>query len=149
IGFCPITHILALAYADGAIESGQEVLTPVLFWKVKAPHPLPVLLIRWKQEKQNTPLFPHTGRDGHTDSTKPMSYKMAHFSLQRLGRVAGFRYSIKSYCFRRWVANETNNALTSAVPSRILGHKGKETYEKHYQSKNASRNRTVQIIVLM
>ena len=115
LAFCPITHILALAFVDGVIESDQEVLTPDLFWKVKVPHPLPVLRIRWKQETQNTPLFPHTGRDEHTDFTKPMSYKMAHFSLQRLGRVAGFRYSIKSYCFRRWVANETNSEYQSLL----------------------------------
>ena len=115
LAFYPITHILALAFADDAIESGEEVLTPDLFWKLKVPHPLPVLRIRWKQEKQNTPLFSHTGRDGHIDFTKPMSYQMAHFSLGRLGRVAGFRHSIKSYCFRRWVANETNSEYHSLL----------------------------------
>ena len=112
LAFCPITHILALAFADNAIESGEEVLTPDLFWKLKVPSPLPVLRIRWRQEKQNTPLFPHIKRDGYTfspDFKKPMCYEIAHSSLQRLGRTAGFRYPIKSYCFRRWVANETNS----------------------------------------
>lgn len=172
LAFCPITHILALAFADDAIECGEDVLTPDLFWKLKVPYLRPVLWIRRKPEKQDTPLFPHIGRDGHTDFKKPMSYEMAHFSLQRLGRVAGFRCSIKSYCFRRWVANETNSdyqtlvvfadsvviqpfqllmgsPTAEALTSGILGYKGKETYERSYRSKNASRNRTVQSIVLM
>ena len=122
LAFCPITHILALAFADDAIESGEEVLTPDFFWKLKVPHPLSVLRIRWKQEKQNIPLFPHIGRDGRTDFKKPMSYEMAHFSLQRLGRVAGFRYSIKSYCFRRWVANETNSKYQCLLAQLLYNH---------------------------
>lgn len=120
LAFCPITHILALAFADNAIESEEEVLTPDFFWKLRVPYPLPVLRIRWKQEKQNTPLFQHIGRDAPPDSKKPMSYESAHFSLQRLGKTAGFRHPIKSYCFRRWVANETNGKHRALSPYCLI-----------------------------
>lgn len=70
LAFCPIIQILALAFADNAIESGEEILIPDFFWRLKMPDRLPVLRIRWKREKQNTPLFQHIGRNACTpDST--------------------------------------------------------------------------------
>jgi hypothetical protein len=37
-----------------------------------------------------------------------MSYRVANEGLKRLGELAGYRYPIHYYCFRRWVANESN-----------------------------------------
>lgn len=125
LAFCPITHIVALAFADNAIESGGDVLTPDNFWKFKVPLHLSVFRIQWRKDKRNTPLFPHVGHDGHTfspDFKKPMSYEIAHSSLQRLGRTAGFRYPIKSYCFRRWVANETNSKYRALILYHLLNY---------------------------
>lgn len=55
LAFCPITHIVALAFADDAIDSGAEVLTPNIFWKLKVPSSRPVFRIRWKEGKKDTP----------------------------------------------------------------------------------------------
>jgi hypothetical protein len=43
----------------------------------------------------------------HTHPAWPMSYRTAN----GLGEVAGYRYLIHYYCFRRWVANEANRKL--------------------------------------
>jgi Protein of unknown function (DUF3435) len=40
-----------------------------------------------------------------------MSYSTANDALKRLGELAGYRYPIHYYCFRRWVANEANRKL--------------------------------------
>jgi hypothetical protein len=40
-----------------------------------------------------------------------MLYRTGNDALKRLGELAGYRYAIHSYCFRRWVANEANRKL--------------------------------------
>ena len=60
------------------------------------------------------PIFRGTIRtesDMSTHPARPMSYRAANSALKRLGEIAGYRYPIHYYCFRRWVANEANRKL--------------------------------------
>src|ERR1700733_9165122 len=62
----------------------------------------------------NTPIFRSTLQTVsgvHTHPTRPMSYSTANDALKGLGELAGYRYPIHCYCFRRWVANEANRKL--------------------------------------
>jgi hypothetical protein len=44
----------------------------------------------------------------HTHLTRTMLYRVTNEGLKRLGGLVGYRYLIHYYCFRRWVANESN-----------------------------------------
>jgi hypothetical protein len=48
-----------------------------------------------------------------------MLYHTAHDALKRLGELAGYRYPIYYYCFRRWMANEANRKLNRTPLSRL------------------------------
>ena len=109
LAYCPIAHITALAFADDAFESAR--LTPELLHKLRVPSRLHVLPLRFKKSKWNTPICRSTVQTVsgvHTHPTRPMLYHTANDALKRLGELAGYRYPIHYYCFRRWVANEAN-----------------------------------------
>jgi hypothetical protein len=50
-----------------------------------------------------------------------MLYRAVNEGLKRLGELAGYRYPIHYYYFRRWVANESNRkSIRSLLAFRIL-----------------------------
>ncbi|KAI9789020.1 MAG: hypothetical protein M1835_001936 [Candelina submexicana] len=109
LAYCPIAHILALAFADDALES--SLLTPEYICQLKVPKRLSSLPLRWKKSHLDIPLFRHTIQTEYgvrIHPTLPMKYDTSNSSLRQLGETAGYRYPIKSYCFRRWTANEAN-----------------------------------------
>jgi hypothetical protein len=109
LAYCPIAHITSLAFADDAFENTR--LTPELLHKLRVPGRLHVLPLRFKKSMSNTPIFRGTVKTVcgvHTHPTRTMSYRVANEGLKRLGELAGYRYPIHYYCFRRWVANESN-----------------------------------------
>jgi hypothetical protein len=114
LAYCPIAHITALAFTDDAFESAR--LTPELLHKLRVPSRLHVLPLRFKKSMSNTPIFRRTVQTVsgvNTHPTLPMLYRTANEALKRLGELAGFRYPLHLYCFRRWVANEANRKLSS------------------------------------
>jgi hypothetical protein len=56
-----------------------------------------------------------SGIDVHP--TLPMTYRTGNNALQRLGELAGYRHSIKYYCFRRWIANTANSKSIALIAS--------------------------------
>ena len=44
----------------------------------------------------------------HTYPTRTILYRVANKGLKRLKELTGYYYPIYYYCFRRWVANESN-----------------------------------------
>jgi hypothetical protein len=125
LAYCPIAHIIALAFADGAFESAR--LTPELLHKLRVPSRLHVLPLRFKKSKWNKPICRSTVQTVsgvHTHPTRPMLYHTANDALKRLGELAGYRYPIHYYCFRRWVANEANRKLNRIPLSRLSQAEG-------------------------
>jgi Protein of unknown function (DUF3435) len=109
LAYCPIAHITSLAFADNAFESAR--LTPEFLHKLRVPGRLHVLPLPFKKSMWNTPIFRSTFltvSGVHTHPTRLMLYRTANDALKRLGEMAGYRYPIHFYCFRRWVANEAN-----------------------------------------
>ena len=120
LAYCPMAHITSLAFADDAFENTR--LTPELLHKLRVPGRLHVLPLRFKKDMLNTPIFRGTVQTVsgvHTHPTRPMLYHTANDALKRLGEIAGYRYPIHYYCFRRWVANEANRKLQYTLLSRI------------------------------
>ena len=86
------------------------------------PGRLHVLPLRFKKSMLNTPIFRSTVQtvsSVRTHPTRPMLYRTANDALKRLGEIAGYRYPIHYYCFRRWVANEANRKLQYTLLSRM------------------------------
>jgi hypothetical protein len=109
LAYCPIAHIVSLAFADNAFETAR--LTPELLKKLRVPGRLHVLPVPFKESMRDTPIFRRTIRTVsgvYTHPTLPMQYHTANDALKRLGEIAGYQYAIHYYCFRRWVANEAN-----------------------------------------
>jgi hypothetical protein len=109
LAYYPIAYIAALAFVDDAFENAR--LTPELLYKLRVPKRLHVLPLRFKKSIHNIPIFRSTVRTASgvvTYLILPRSYHSASDDLKRLGEVAGYRYLIHFYCFRRWVANEAN-----------------------------------------
>jgi len=120
LAYCPMAHITSLAFTDDAFENAR--LTPELLHKLRVPGRLHVLPLRFKKSMLSTPIFRSTVQTVsgvHTHPTRPMLYPIANEALKRLGEIAGYRYPIHYYCFRRWVANEANRKLQYTLLSCI------------------------------
>ncbi|KAI9888766.1 MAG: hypothetical protein M1814_006460 [Vezdaea aestivalis] len=131
--YCPITFILAFAFADNAFKS--ELITPEYLLRAKVPSRLHTLPIHWKAEILDKPILRGLRRDSsgvEIDDWLPLSYRYDNDAIHRLGDLAGFRHSIKFYCFRRWTANTLNKNVTEQERNRTLGHGGSQVYLKHY-----------------
>jgi hypothetical protein len=117
LAYCPIAHIVSLAFADNAFETAR--LTPELLKKLRVPGRLHVLPVPFKESMRGTSIFRRTIRavsGVYTHPTLPMQYHTANDALKRLGEIAGYQYAIHYYCFRRWVANEANRK-SKYIPS--------------------------------
>ena len=106
--FCPITHLVSLALADGAFEA-PSLQTPKQVFELKVWGPVSCTPLRWKQEKLATPIF-------RRDNDDALPYSQFQEYLNRLGRAAGFKEKLTSYCFRRGTANVVDRK--SSVTSR-------------------------------
>jgi hypothetical protein len=115
--FCPITHLVSLALADGAFEA-PSLTTPNRIFEHKVMGLVLCTPLHWKQEKLKTPIF---RRDKRTaDSSIPSLETALPFSqfqecLNRLGLAAGFKETLTSYCFRRGTANVVDRKLSVAA----------------------------------
>jgi Protein of unknown function (DUF3435) len=120
LAYCPIVHIISLAFVDDAFENAR--LTPELLHKLRVPGRLHVLPLRFKKSMWNIPFFRspvRTVSSVSTHPTRPILYRTANDALKRLGETAGYRHPIHYYCFRRWVANEANRKLKYTLISHL------------------------------
>lgn len=114
--FCPITHLVSLALADGASKA-PSLTTPERVFEHKVRGPVMCTPLRWKQEKLKTPIFrrDELATDGYiTSSGTALPYSQFRDCLNRLGLAAGFLEKLTSYCFRRGTANVVDRKLTVA-----------------------------------
>jgi hypothetical protein len=111
--YCPILHIVALAFRDNAFEN--ERLTPDLIWKLEVPKWLPSLPLRWKKDKLRLPILRRmcqTANGPGIHSSLPMTYNHSRMALQDIGKGLGYEDELTHYCFRRWAANAINRRFS-------------------------------------
>jgi hypothetical protein len=116
-----MTHITSLAFADDAFEN--PCFTLGLLHKLRVPDRLHVLPLPFKRSILNTPIFRSTVQAAsgvHTHPTRPMLYHTTNDALKRLEEIAGYRYPIHYYYFRRYVANEAKAAKVAISPKQSL-----------------------------
>jgi hypothetical protein len=115
--FCPITHLVSLALADDAFDP-PSLTTSKLVFEHKVMGPVLCTPIDWKQEKLKTPIFRRDERTPDRSIPLPetaLPYSQFKDCLNRLGRAAGFKETLTSYCFRRGTANVVDRMLSLAT----------------------------------
>jgi Protein of unknown function (DUF3435) len=116
--FCPITHLVSLAIADGAFEA-PSLTTAERVFEHKVWGPVVCTPLNWKQEMLKTPIFRQDERTVDSVVTSPtlaLTYSQFRDCLVRLGRAVGFLLILTCYCFRRGTANVVDRK--SSVTSR-------------------------------
>src|SRR5277367_1685889 len=142
LAYCPMAHITALAFADDAFQNAR--LTPEILHKLRVPGRLHVLPLPFKKSILNTPIFRSTIQTVsgvHTHPTRPMAYRTANDALKWLGELAGYRFPIHYYCFRRWVANEANRKLNCTPTARLSQAKRSTTLFSSHHSHLVAKQR--------
>ncbi|KAF1813182.1 hypothetical protein P152DRAFT_308236 [Eremomyces bilateralis CBS 781.70] len=100
--YCPILHIVAMAFRDGAFEN--ERLTPELFWRLRVPKRLPSLPLRWKKDKLKFPVLRRMKQAPYgyeVDQFLPMKYDSSNSALKHIGEGLGYEDLPTHYNFRR------------------------------------------------
>jgi hypothetical protein len=88
--YCPILHIVAMAFRDEAFEN--ERLTPELVWRLRVPKRLSSLPLRWKTKKLNLPVLrrmEQTASGWEVDPCLPMTYGSSKYGTQAYWRGLG------------------------------------------------------------
>ncbi|CEJ81548.1 hypothetical protein VHEMI01669 [[Torrubiella] hemipterigena] len=120
---CPISHILARAMRDEAIEvDGYSQARPFFSTQIGKK----ATKVQWKSSVLNMPLFRKSRRiasGGWVKSfTEPMKYSTYAFYLNRIGWDLGSDDKWTTYCLRRGNANALLGMAPDAVVDQVMRH---------------------------
>ncbi|KAL5625695.1 hypothetical protein FOBRF1_000038 [Fusarium oxysporum] len=120
---CPISHILARALRDDAIQvDGYSSAEPFFSTQLGKD----AVKVHWKLSKLKSPVFRRSVRTGHggweKSPTEPMKYSTYAFYLDRIGRDLGSEEKWTSYCMRRGNANAIIGIAPDAVVDQVMRH---------------------------
>ncbi|KAH6725063.1 hypothetical protein BKA61DRAFT_688492 [Leptodontidium sp. MPI-SDFR-AT-0119] len=105
---CPISHILTRAIRDNTVLVDGYTSAEPFFATDLGSQNVKAMKIHWKPEWLKRPVFRTsvwTTNGWVRSKTDPMTYSKYAFSLNRLGRDAGFEDNLTSYCFRQGYVN--------------------------------------------
>lgn len=111
---CPITHVLALALADNALDarsitSAQDILA--LERGKGAEKDEGVLRLKCRPEMRDVPIFRRytgSGNTGAVSSTTPLGQSLLAKYMEAAAKEAGFRQQFKPYSLRRAAGKEVD-----------------------------------------
>ena len=112
--FSLLDHLISLALDDNAFDAESAKDVKNMFW-VKMPNHKKSLVLKWKREVLDVPVFREPSRsiaEGGTSSSEPLRAGTWIRYLKRLGRTAGFQYSFTQYGLRRGLLNVVNRSCT-------------------------------------
>ncbi|KAK8073387.1 hypothetical protein PG994_004286 [Apiospora phragmitis] len=120
---CPISHILARAIRDDAIQvDGYDKAKPFFSTQLKKD----AVKVHWKAEWLKRPLFRKSVRTESGGWKKAMEEAMRYavyaFYLVRLGRDLGSEDRWTSYCFRRGHVNAILGVAPDPVVDQVMRH---------------------------
>ncbi|KAK0615146.1 hypothetical protein B0T17DRAFT_541194 [Bombardia bombarda] len=120
---CPISHILARALRDDAIQvDGYDSAEPFFATKLGKD----AVKVHWKPCKLKTPVFRKSVRTTSGGWEKspvdPMKYATYAFYLDRIGKSFGSEEKWTSYCMRRGNANAIIGLAPDAVVDQVMRH---------------------------
>lgn len=120
---CPISHILARAIRDDAVEVGGFThAAPFFSTKIGRA----ATKVNWKTSMLKTPVFRRSVRSAaggwEKSSTDPMKYSAYAFYLDRIGSDLGSEDKWTSYCMRRGNANALLKVAPNPVVDQVMRH---------------------------
>jgi hypothetical protein len=120
--FCPISHLLARAIRDDAIEvDGFHHASTLFSTRIGKS----AIKVHWKPSILKTPLFRRSTRSAagwDKSSTEPMKYSTYAFYLDRIGSNLGSEEKWTTYCFRRGSANALLGVAPDSVVDQVMRH---------------------------
>ncbi|EGP82385.1 uncharacterized protein MYCGRDRAFT_11476, partial [Zymoseptoria tritici IPO323] len=134
LAFCPILHVLALAFADKAFSSPwlQEP-KDIYTFHVDGDRGLQGLPLEWKRDMLDMPVLRRS-----TDSRAALKYHEARDANVRLGKAVGYKDPFQFYQGRRGAGEALNARTTVAVRNRAMGHSRAEIYDKYYTNQTVA-----------
>ncbi|KAM3533678.1 hypothetical protein MY4038_002993 [Beauveria bassiana] len=120
---CPISHILARAIRDDAVDvDGFSYAAPFFSTKIGKP----ATKVYWKTSMLKTPVFRRSVRttagSWEKSTTDPMKYSAYAFYLDRIGSDLGSEDKWTSYCMRRGNANALLKVAPNPVVDQVMRH---------------------------
>jgi len=119
---CPISHILARAIRDDAIQvNGFTTARPFFFTNIRKT----ATKVHWKPSKLKTPIFRRSVRTAAgwvKSDTDPMKYSAYAFYLDRIGAGLGSEEKWTSYCMRRGNCNAILGVAPDGVVDQVMRH---------------------------
>jgi Protein of unknown function (DUF3435) len=114
LAFCPILHVLGLAFTDDAFAS-EWINCPEDLQTFRVPSHLQSLPLHWKESMLEIPVFRCAVSKGGqviTSPTKALQYATIANQNLRLGKSTGFKDPFRFYCLRKGAANAINSQYT-------------------------------------
>jgi len=129
-GLCPITLLLALAFADDAFEA---VRTPAELFVKKASNE-GILHLRWKRSVLSQPLLRQIvrGEGRAVSAERGLRYDVLRPHIAGIIQRAGFEEDFSLYSIRRGTANITEGKIPAARHRQMMGHQQPKTFERNY-----------------
>ncbi|KID73429.1 uncharacterized protein G6M90_00g062530 [Metarhizium brunneum] len=119
---CPISHILARAIRDDAIEvEGFNKASRLFSSHIRRS----ATRVYWKSSILKTPVFRRSIRTAGgwvKSNTEPMKYSTYAFYLDRIGTELGSEEKWTSYCFRRGHANALLGIAPDSIVDQVMRH---------------------------
>ncbi|PQK10238.1 hypothetical protein BB8028_0002g05620 [Beauveria bassiana] len=120
---CPISHILARAIRDDAVDvDGFSHAAPFFSTKIKKA----ATKVNWKTSMLKTPVFRRSVRttagSWEKSTTDPLKYSAYAFYLDRIGADLGSEDKWTSYCMRRGNANALLKVAPNPVVDQVMRH---------------------------
>jgi len=118
LAFCPILHVLALAFADHAFKS-DWLRSPCDIERINVPEFLMSVPLEWKDEMQAIPLLRNSCRSSYGTECSPnagLPYVIANMHTVRLGKSAGFKENFNLYSLRRGAGEAIDSKDRNNLP---------------------------------
>ncbi|KID73434.1 FluG domain-containing protein, partial [Metarhizium brunneum ARSEF 3297] len=119
---CPISHLLARAISDDAIEvGGFHHAAPLFSSHIRRK----AIKVHWKPSVLKKPVFRRSVRTATgwlKSETEPMKYSAYAFYLDRIGSDLGSEEKWTSYCFRRGHANALLGVAPDSIVDQVMRH---------------------------
>ena len=126
--FCPVLHMLALAFADNAFAS-DDIKSAEDIYKLTVPEFKESIHLKWKDEWMSRPIFRRacsTVNGPVTSMVKALPYASYASHLSKIAVGAGFRANLTAYAFRRGAAQVINSKFLFESGSSWLTRKARD-----------------------
>ena len=114
---CAVTHVLALAFHDGAFAA-TSLTRAAQISKLRVPRGQNAVHLSWRRDVLEKPIFRQLMRkDGisQTSHWQPLLYEMAAQRLNRLGTEVGIAEKLTKYTIRRASGNAVRSKSISIL----------------------------------